>query len=126
MQVCASRARFADTRLAPWTADRPAMILRDTRGFDIHDGESTMTTATTQLTSRLRTWALVAGMTGLLIAFGALIGGSFLWLFVILAVAFNLVGYFYSDKIALKVAHARPLRRIDAPEVHEIVGELAS
>jgi len=85
-----------------------------------------MTTATTQLTSRLRTWALVAGLTALMIAFGALIGGSFLWLFVILAVAFNLVGYFYSDKLALRVAHARPLRRVDAPEVHEMVGELAS
>ena len=30
-----------------------------------------MTASTMQLTTRLRTWALVAGLTGLLIAFGA-------------------------------------------------------
>ncbi len=85
-----------------------------------------MTISTTQLTARLRTWALVAGLTGLMIALGALIGGAFLWLFVLIAVAFNLVGYFYSDKIALRAARARPLRRADAPEVYETVSELAS
>ena len=85
-----------------------------------------MTISTTQWITRLRTWALVAGLTGLMIALGALIGGAFLWLFVVIAVAFNLVGYFYSDKIALRAAGARPLRRTDAPEVYETVSELAS
>jgi heat shock protein HtpX len=85
-----------------------------------------MSTTSTQLTTRLRTWALVAGLTALLIAFGALIGGSFLWLFVALAVAFNVGGYYYSDRIALKLAHARPLLAEDAPELHAIVRELAS
>jgi heat shock protein HtpX len=84
-----------------------------------------MTISTTQLTTRIRTWALVAGLTGLMIALGALIGGAFLWVFVAIAVAFNVVGYFYSDKIALRAARARPLRRGDAPEVYEAVGELA-
>ena len=46
-----------------------------------------MTISTTQWTTRLRTWALVAGLTGLMIAVGALIGGAFLWLFVAIAVA---------------------------------------
>ena len=85
-----------------------------------------MTIATTQLTTRIRTWALVAGLTGLMIAIGALIGGAFLWLFVVIAVAFNLVGYFHSDKIALRAARARPLRRSEAPEVHEAVDRLAA
>ena len=85
-----------------------------------------MTISTTQLITRIRTWALVAGLTGLLIAVGALIGGAFLWLFVAIAVAFNLVGYFYSDRIALRAAGAQPLRRSDAPEVYETVAELAS
>ena len=85
-----------------------------------------MTISTTQLITRLRTWALVAGLTGLMIALGALIGGAFLWLFVAIAVGFNLVGYFYSDKIALRAARARPLRRSDAPAVYETVSELAS
>jgi heat shock protein HtpX len=59
-----------------------------------------MTTSATAFTTRLRTWLLVAGLTALVIALGALIGGAFLWLFAALAVIFNLVGYFYSDRIA--------------------------
>ena len=84
-----------------------------------------MNATTTLLTTRLRTWALVAGLTALTIAIGALIGGSFLWLFVAFAVAFNVVGYFYSDRIALRVARARPLKSADAPELHAIVRRLA-
>jgi heat shock protein HtpX len=85
-----------------------------------------MTTSATTFITRLRTWALVAGLTGLVIALGALIGGTFLWLFAALAVIFNLVGYFYSDRIALRLARAEPLSEHDAPEVHEVVRRLAA
>jgi heat shock protein HtpX len=74
----------------------------------------------------LRTWALIAGLTALVVVLGAIIGGAFLWLFAALAVIFNLVGYFYSDRIALRLAHARPLREQEAREVHELVRELAA
>ena len=84
-----------------------------------------MNVATTQLTTRLRTWALVAGLTALTIAIGAMLGGTFLWLFVAFAVAFNVVGYFFSDRIALRVAHARPIRFAEAPELYAIVDPLA-
>ena len=40
-----------------------------------------------RFTSQLRTWILVAGLTALLIGIGALIGGKFLYIFVIFAVA---------------------------------------
>jgi hypothetical protein len=69
-------------------------------------GIDPMTASTMQLTTRLRTSALVAGLTGLLIAFGALLGGTFLWLFVLIAVAMNVVGYFHSDKLALRASRA--------------------
>ena len=85
-----------------------------------------MTASTMQLTTRLRTWALVAGLTGLLIAFGALLGGSWLWLFVFLAVAMNAVGYFRSDTIALRAARAKPLEEADAPQLHAIARDLAA
>jgi heat shock protein HtpX len=85
-----------------------------------------MTISTAALGTRLRTWALVAGLTGLLIACGALIGGSLLWIFVIAAVAMNVLGYFFSDRIALRAARARPLEPSEAPELHAIVRELAS
>jgi heat shock protein HtpX len=84
-----------------------------------------MNATTTQLTTRLRTWALVAGLTALPIAIGALLGGTFLWLFVAFAIAFNVAGYFFSDRIALRVAHARPLRTTEAPELYTIVERLA-
>jgi heat shock protein HtpX len=85
-----------------------------------------MTISTAALATRLRTWVLVAGLTGLLIACGALIGGSWLWLFVIAAVAMNAFGYFFSDRIALRASRARPLEPSEAPELHAIVQELAS
>jgi heat shock protein HtpX len=85
-----------------------------------------MTTSATQLMTRLRTWLLVAGLTGLVIALGAMIGGPFLWLFAALAVIFNLVGYFYSDRITLRVARAQPLSEHDAPEVYAVVRGLAA
>lgn len=55
-----------------------------------------------------------------------MIGGTFLWLFAGLAVIFNLVGYFYSDRIALRVARAQPLSEHDAPEIYGVVRGLAA
>ena len=84
-----------------------------------------MTTSATAFTTRLRTWLLVAGLTALVIALGALIGGAFLWLCAGLAVIFNVAGYFYSDRIALRVARAEPLSEQLVPEIHAVVRHLA-
>lgn len=84
-----------------------------------------MTTSATQLFTRVRTWLLVAALTGLAIAFGAVLGGAFIWLFAGLAVIFNLVGYFYSDRIALRIARAELLSEQAAPEVHHVLRGLA-
>jgi heat shock protein HtpX len=79
----------------------------------------------TSLTTRLRTWVLIAGLSALLIGIGAALGGGFLYVFVAFAVVMNLVGYWFSDKIALKASRARPLEQHEAPELHRIVEELA-
>ena len=84
-------------------------------------GGSAMGTTTT----RLRTWLLVAGLTGLLIAAGAVVGGAFLYVFVALAVLMNLVGYWFSDRIALTASRARPLAEAEAPDLHAMVAELS-
>jgi heat shock protein HtpX len=76
-------------------------------------------------TTRLRTWLFVAGLTGLLIAAGALVGGAFLYVFVALAVLMNLVGYWFSDRIALAASRARPLPEVEAPGLHTMVAELS-
>jgi heat shock protein HtpX len=84
-----------------------------------------MSVASVSVMTRLRTWALIAGLTGLLVAIGALVGGSFLYLFVGLAVLMNLAGYFFSDKIALKAGRAQPLEESASPELFRIVRDLA-
>lgn len=79
----------------------------------------------TQLLTRARTWVLVAAMTGLVIALGALIGGAFTWVFAAIALGANLLGYFYSDRIALRAVRAEPLAEAQAPDVHGAVRELS-
>ena len=75
--------------------------------------------------TRVRTWLFVAGLTALLIAAGALVGGVFLYVFVGLAVAMNVAGYWFSDRIALKASRARPLDEAEAPQLHAAVAALS-
>jgi heat shock protein HtpX len=77
------------------------------------------------MTTRLRTWLLVAGLTALLVAAGALAGGPFLYGFVALAVLLNLGGYWFSDRIALRASRARPLEETEAPWLHAAVADLS-
>jgi len=84
-----------------------------------------MSLTQTSLTTRMRTWALLAGLTALFVGFGALIGGTWLYLFAAFAVVFNLVGYWFSDRIALKASRARPLAEDEAPGLHAQVRDLA-
>ena len=85
-----------------------------------------MNISTVSLTTRLRTWVLVAALTGLLVSIGVVIGGGFLYIFAGIAVLMNVVGYWFSDRIALKASHAQPLSQDEAPELHRIVAELAA
>jgi heat shock protein HtpX len=84
-----------------------------------------MNIATVSFTTRLRTWLLVAGLTSLLVVAGLAIGGSFLYIFVGLAVLMNVAGYWWSDRIALAASRAQPLSEDEAPELHRVVEELA-
>ena len=85
-----------------------------------------MNISTVSLTTRLRTWVLVAALTGLLVSIGVVIGGSFLYIFAGIAVLMNVVGYWFSDRIALSASRAQPLSQEEAPELHRVVAELAS
>jgi heat shock protein HtpX len=84
-----------------------------------------MSTTTVSITTRLRTWLLVASLTAVLIAAGALAGGAFLYAFVALAVLMNLAGYWFSDRIALAASRARPLVDTEAPGLRAAVAELS-
>ena len=84
-----------------------------------------MNITATRFATHIRTWLLIAALTGLLIAIGAAIGGSALYLFAVLAVGMNVVGYWFSDKIALAASRAKPLEPDQAVWLHQIVEDLA-
>src|SRR4051794_23086922 len=74
----------------------------------------------------IRTTILLATLTGLLVAVGAVIGGpSTAALFLGIGLLINLVMFWFSDKIALKMSRAQPLSEEEAPRLHQIVRELA-
>jgi heat shock protein HtpX len=74
----------------------------------------------------LRTTILLATLTGLLVGLGYLIGGpGTAGLFLFFALAFNLVMFWFSDKIALKMSRAQPLSEEEAPRLHQMVRELS-
>lgn len=84
-----------------------------------------MNITATRVATHLRTWLLIAGLTGLLIAIGGAIGGGALYLFVAIAVGMNVVGYWFSDRIALAASRAQPVPANELPELHAIVEDLA-
>jgi heat shock protein HtpX len=76
--------------------------------------------------NRIKTVLLLAGMTAFLIVIGRLLGGrSGMYLAFILAVGMNFFSYWFSDKIVLKMYGAQEVTPADAPQLHQIVDELA-
>ena len=84
-----------------------------------------MNITATRFATKARTWLLIAGLTGLLIAIGGLLGGGFLYIFVALAVLMNVAGYWFSDRLALKASRAQPVEPGSMPELDGIVQDLA-
>ncbi|MBN8866789.1 MAG: zinc metalloprotease HtpX [Solirubrobacterales bacterium] len=75
----------------------------------------------------LRTTILMATLSGILVAIGYLVSGgnpSTTFLFLLMAVAMNFFSYFFSDKIALKMAGAQEMQESENPEYFQMVREL--
>lgn len=73
-----------------------------------------------------KTFILLAGLTVLLLLIGqALAGRSGLYVALFLALVMNLVGYWFSDKIALAMSGAQEVSIHQAPELHQMVERLA-
>jgi heat shock protein HtpX len=85
-----------------------------------------MSITATSFTTRIRTWLLIAGLTGLLLAIGAAIGGGALYLFAAFAVVMNLVGYWFSDRFALRASRAQPVEPGALPWLEAAVQDLAA
>ncbi len=79
------------------------------------------------MTNNLKTAALLGLLGGLFIAFGALLGGrSGATIALIFAAVFNFAMYFFSDRMALAAARAKPIEPGQLPNVEMIVSSLAS
>jgi heat shock protein HtpX len=75
--------------------------------------------------NQLKTILLLGALSALLVGIGGAMGGSYLYLFGAMAVLMNFVGYFWSDKIVLKMSGARELAPNEAPWLHNMVEELS-
>jgi heat shock protein HtpX len=85
-----------------------------------------MTTSARHFTTNARAWLLVAALTALLIGVGALVGGMFFYAFVALAVGVNVVGYWFSDRIALRASGAQRIEPGTNLELEAMVQDLAA
>ncbi|MBW4556011.1 MAG: zinc metalloprotease HtpX [Trichormus sp. ATA11-4-KO1] len=79
------------------------------------------------MTNQLKTFALLAALSGLLIAisYWAIGGSSGLIIGIGLAAATNLFSWYQSDKIALRVYRAQPVSEAQAPGLHRMVRKLS-
>jgi heat shock protein HtpX len=74
----------------------------------------------------LKTTLLLGILTGVLVVFGQLIGGSHgAMMFLIIAAIMNFIAYWFSDKIVLMSYRAQQVGPEDAPKLYNVVKRLA-
>lgn len=77
------------------------------------------------MSNQIKTTVLLAALTAFIIWIGQVLGGrQGMVIALVLAAGMNFFSYWYSDKIVLKMYHAREATRQQAPEVFDIVGRL--
>ncbi len=73
-----------------------------------------------------KTFVLMAMLTGLMVAIGGLVGDSMGAMIMLgIAIAMNFGSYWFSDSIVLKSYDAREVTKADAPQLYNIVANLA-
>jgi len=80
----------------------------------------------TTFKNQLKTILLLGAMSALLVGLGALVAPSYLYLFGALALLMNLGAYFFSDRIVLRMHHAREVSPHEAPDLHAMVADLSA
>ena len=79
------------------------------------------------MTSHVKTYLLLALLSGLILFLGQAMGGSTgLVIALVFALVMNVGSYWYSDKIVLRMYKARELSEAEAPMLHRMVEELAA
>ena len=70
----------------------------------------------------LKTTLLLSVLTGILVAVGGLVGGTGgAILFLVIAGVMNFVAYWFSDRLALRMAGAREIQENDDPHLYRMV-----
>ena len=82
------------------------------------------TTKSFSTLNNLKTFALLAAMTAILLGFGSMFGRHGLMIGLFFTVVMNLGGYWFSDKIALAMSGAKEVSPSDAPQLHGLVEAL--
>ena len=78
-------------------------------------------------TNTIKTFTLLAGLAGLAVAVGGLLGGQTgLLLGLLFGLAIVGFSYWQSDKLALRAARARIVTETEAPELYRMVAGLAA
>lgn len=76
--------------------------------------------------NNIKTVVLLGALGGLLVGFGALLGGrGGATIGLLFAGVINFASYWFSDKIALKMSGAKPVSRAEAPQLYDVVENLA-
>ncbi len=74
---------------------------------------------------RAKVFMLMAGLTALLVVIGGAINGtSGMMMFFIIAAVMNLAMYWWSDKVVLRMYHARIITETDAPDLYRMIDNL--
>src|SRR5216110_21140 len=85
------------------------------------------TTRKSNFAAGLRTVILMAALGGLLVVIGYAIGGiKIASVFLVIALVMNFVAYWFSDKIAIASAGAKPVSESDAPPLYQMVRKLTT
>jgi heat shock protein HtpX len=85
------------------------------------------TTRKSNFAAGLRTTILMAALGGLLVAIGYAIGGvGGATGFLVIALLMNFAFYWFSDRIALASARAKPISESEAPQLYQMVRELTT
>ena len=78
------------------------------------------------MANQLKTTVLLAALTVLIVLIGRMFGGNQGMMFAfVLAMVMNFSSYWFSDKIVLAMYRAKELTPTEAPEIHQMVDELA-
>ena len=72
-----------------------------------------------------KSFILLAALSGIMLAIGAMWGRGGMTIALVIALAMNGFSYFFSDKLAIKMARAEPMDEARYPDVYAIVRGLA-